>query len=172
MIFVKKFDNQEEFKMHVTLICGKLCSGKTTYAHQLRRERHAVLLSCDEITLALTGLDCGAAFDGIAARTQAYLYDKAAEIAGDDIPVILDWGFWTKESRAAARSFFDARGIPYTFVYLDVPEDVHRARIAKRNAAVEAGELLAYYVDEGLARKFEEKFEIPEKWEIDTWITT
>ena len=69
--------------MQVTLICGKLCSGKTTYAHKLRREQHAVLLSCDEITLALTGLDAGEAFDGIAARTQAYLYGKAAEIVLD-----------------------------------------------------------------------------------------
>ena len=158
--------------MQVTLICGKLCSGKTTYAHSLRREQHAVLLSCDEITLALTGLDCGAAFDEIAARTQAYLYDKAAEIVSDGIPVILDWGFWTAQSRAEARAFFDARGIPYTFVYLDIPDDVHRARIAKRNAAVMAGEVLAYYVDEGLARKFEGKFEVPEDWEIDERITT
>ena len=157
--------------MHVTLICGKLCAGKTTYAHTLRRERHAVLLSCDEITLALTGLDCGEIFDDIAARTQAYLYDKAAEIVSDGIPVILDWGFWTKSSRAYARSFFEQRGIPYTFLYLDVSEEEHRARIAKRNAAVKAGEVLAYYVDEGLARKFEGKFEEPEDREIDERIT-
>lgn len=156
--------------MHVTLICGKLCSGKTTYAHKLRRERHAVLLSCDEITIALTGLDAGEAFDGITARTQAYLYEKAAEIVSDGIPVILDWGFWTKASRAHAREFFSSRGISYTFVYLDVPAGVHRARIAKRNAAVAAGEVLAYYVDEGLAKKFESKFEVPEDWEIDEWI--
>ena len=158
--------------MYVTLICGKLCSGKTTYAHKLRREQHAVLLSCDEITLALTGLDAGEAFDGIAERTQKYLYDKAAEIVGDGIPVILDWGFWTAQSRNEARAFFDAHGIPYTFVYLDVSEDEHAARIARRNAAVMAGEVLAYYVDEGLARKFEGKFEVPEDWEIDQRITT
>ena len=96
--------------MYVTLICGKLCSGKTTYAHKLRREHHAVLLSCDEITLALTGLDAGEAFDGIAARTQKYLYDKAAEIVGDGIPVILDWGFWTVRSRAEARAFLMRAG--------------------------------------------------------------
>lgn len=157
--------------MPITLICGKLCSGKTTYAHRLRRESRAVLLSCDEITLALTGLDAGEAFDGIAARTQRYLFDKAAEIVGDGIPVILDWGFWTKASRAEARAFFDERGIPYTFVYLDVSEDVHRERIAKRNAAVKAGEILAYYVDEGLAAKFASMFEEPEDWEIDARIT-
>jgi hypothetical protein len=27
--------------------------------------------------------------------------------------------------------------------------------------------VLAYYVDEGLARKFEGKFEVPEDWEMD-----
>ncbi len=157
--------------MNVTLICGKLCSGKTTYAHKLRGEQHAVLLSCDEIMLALTGLDAGDAFDSIAARTQAYLYDKAAEIVSDGIPVILDWGFWTAQSRAYAREFFSSRGIPYTFLYLDVSEEDHKKRIAKRNAAVQVGALLAYYVDEGLAKKFESKFEPPEDWEIDERVT-
>lgn len=43
----------------VFLICGKICSGKSTYAEYLRTENTAVLLSVDEIMLALFGLYAG-----------------------------------------------------------------------------------------------------------------
>ena len=33
----------------VILICGKICSGKSTYAEWLRVQNNAVLLSIDEI---------------------------------------------------------------------------------------------------------------------------
>lgn len=31
----------------VIAICGKICSGKTWYARQLREQEQAVILSCD-----------------------------------------------------------------------------------------------------------------------------
>ena len=34
------------------MICGKLCSGKSTYAKKLQQEGKAVVLSIDEIMLA------------------------------------------------------------------------------------------------------------------------
>lgn len=34
----------------IFLICGKICSGKSTYAERIRMKNHAVLLSVDEIT--------------------------------------------------------------------------------------------------------------------------
>ena len=36
----------------VILICGKICSGKSTYAEQLRIKERAAVLSVDEIMLA------------------------------------------------------------------------------------------------------------------------
>ena len=42
----------------VILICGKICSGKSTYAQQLRRENRAVVLSIDEVMLAFFGQHC------------------------------------------------------------------------------------------------------------------
>ncbi len=33
----------------IFLICGKICSGKSTYAEQMRIQNHAALLSVDEI---------------------------------------------------------------------------------------------------------------------------
>ena len=43
-------------------------------------------------------------------------------------------------------------------------------RIQKRNQDVLNRESEAYYIDEGLAEKFESIFEIPAKDEIDVWI--
>ena len=43
----------------VYMMCGRICSGKSTYAKALREMHHAVILSVDEITLALFGQDAG-----------------------------------------------------------------------------------------------------------------
>ena len=43
----------------IFLMCGKICSGKTTYARKLREQNKAVILSADEIMLALFGSDAG-----------------------------------------------------------------------------------------------------------------
>ena len=38
---------------NVFLICGKICSGKSTYAKKLAKTHNAVILSVDEIMLAI-----------------------------------------------------------------------------------------------------------------------
>ena len=155
----------------VTLICGKLCSGKSTYAERLRAETGAVLLSIDEIMLGLFGLYAGDRHDEYAEKTKKYLYDKSIELLAAGVDVILDWGFWKRNERAAAKAFYAARNIPCEFHYLDVNEEVWKKRIEKRNRAVAAGSVIAYPVDENLAAKFASRFEAPDKREIDVWIT-
>jgi len=52
----------------VILICGKICSGKTTYAKNIMEKNKAVLLSVDEITLTLFGQHLGSEHDEIAKK--------------------------------------------------------------------------------------------------------
>ncbi len=151
----------------VYLMCGKICSGKSTHARELRQEHKAVVLSVDEITLALFGQDAGEKHDDYVARAEAYLYRKSLEIVESGISVILDWGFWTKEERDYARQFYGSRNIPYEFHYIDVDDAEWYRRLEKRNAAISRHELDAYYVDEGLAAKFAAIFEKPEPGEIE-----
>ena len=151
----------------VYLMCGKICSGKSTHAQELRKEHKAVVLSVDEITLALFGQDAGEKHDDYVARAEAYLYRKSLEIVESGISVILDWGFWTKEERDYARQFYGSRNIPYEFHYIDVDDAEWYRRLEKRNAAISRHELDAYYVDEGLAAKFAAIFEKPEPGEIE-----
>lgn len=154
----------------VILICGKICSGKTTYAHVLRQRCGGVVLSVDEIMLAMFGQHCGDRHDEYAANTQRYLLAKSAELIETGIDVILDWGFWTKSGREAVRAFFRERNIPFEFHAIDIPDETWRARLEKRNAAVLLDPTTAYYVDEALAARFESRFEMPDDGEIDVWV--
>ena len=149
------------------VVCGKICSGKTTYAKKLRCEHHAVLLSCDEITLALFPQQIGDQHDSIVEKTQNYLFRKSLDILECDINVILDWGFWMKQERDEAREFYCSRGVECEFHYVDVSDEIWQKNLDKRNRAILDGTVSAYYVDEGLARKFDSIFEMPVKEEID-----
>ncbi len=154
----------------VILICGKICCGKSTYAKELFRQNKAVLLSVDEIMLSVLGPYLGDRHDLYGARTQKYLYEKSVEILETGIDVILDWGFWTKESRESARAFYAARNIPCEFHYIDICDETWQARLTKRNDAVSENEVNAYFVDENLAAKFAAWFEEPGRDEIDVWV--
>lgn len=154
----------------VILICGKICSGKSTYAEQIRVLNKAVLLSTDEIMLALFGQYCGEKHDEYVERTQNYLFEKSLELIKTDINVILDWGFWQKEERDFALSFYESRNVECEFRYIDINDHTWNIRLQKRNAEVLAGTTSAYYIDDNLAAKFDSLFEKPSKNEIDIWI--
>ena len=151
----------------VILICGKICSGKSTYAEQLRVQNNAVVLSTDEITLALFGQHCGDKHNDYVERTQNYLFNKSLELIEVGINVILDWSFWLKEERDYAREFYNSRNIDCEFHYIDISDETWKVRLKKRNSEVLAEEISAYYVDDNLATKFASIFEVPGEDEID-----
>ena len=151
----------------VILTCGKICCGKTTYAQKLCTENNAVLLSVDEITLALFGRDAGENHDTYVERTEKYLFEKSIEIIESGINVVLDWGFWTKTERDFAKEFYRSQGIDCEFHYIDISDETWKARLKKRNSAIVAEETSAYYVDEEFAKKCASIFEVPSEEEID-----
>lgn len=155
---------------NVSMICGKICSGKTTYAQRLCAARRSVLLSIDEIMLALFGLYAGEQHDEFAEKTETYLLEKSAEIVRSGISVVLDWGFWTKQKRDSAREFFTMRGIAHEMHYISIGDETWHLRIEHRNRAVLAGTARAYLVDDNLAAKFAARFEMPNRAEIDVWV--
>lgn len=156
----------------VIMTCGLICVGKTTYAEKLRRERKAALLSVDEITLALFHGDVGDMHDVYVERAEKYLFNKSLELVEVGIDVVFDIGLWTKGERDEAREFFRKNGVECEIHYVTVPQEEWYRRIEKRNAAVQAGERSAYFVDEGLARKCLDIFETPADDEVDVVINT
>lgn len=151
----------------VIMTCGKICSGKSTYARKLRLEYNAVILSVDDITLALLGSEAGDKLDEYVEKLEAYFFEKSVEIIETGTSVILEWGFWQKSERDHARSFYKEHGIDCELHYLNISDDEWERRIKKRNADITEGRINAYPVDEELKAKFGKLFEPPEPNEYD-----
>ena len=155
----------------VILICGKICCGKTTYAQKMCAENNAVLLSVDEITLALFGQHCGDKHDEYVERTEKYLLNKSLELIQKNINVVLDWGFWTKAERESVKEFYKSRDIKCELRYLEISDEIWMQRLEKRNNAVLKKEASAYFMEYNMAEKFSSMFEKPTEDEIDAIIT-
>jgi len=145
----------------VFMICGKLCSGKSTYSQHLRLNEKAVILSIDEVMLGMLDPYLGDKHEMYSKRAEALILNKAVEVVRTDINVILDWGFWRRAQRDKIRAFFDEKNIEYELHYLYVPDDIWHARIQKRNKDIQNGKSDAYFVDENLLNKFISRFEPP-----------
>lgn len=154
----------------VYMICGKLCCGKTAYSQKLMKEKKAVILSVDEIMLSLYDHQLGDKHEEISHKVQRLLYDKSLEIVRSGISVILDWGFWRREDRQLAKSFYSAHDVPYEFHYICISDELWHLNIQNRNKAVQNNETQAYFVDENLSKKCQALFDAPEDGEIDVFI--
>lgn len=148
------------------LVCGKLCCGKSFYTEKLRKERGAAVLSCDELMLRLLPPQLGELHNEVSKRAQGYLLDKAAELLALGVPVILEWGFWTRASRQAAEKFFRGRGVETEWHHIHVDDETWARLIKKRNGS---GNADSYFVDENLLSKCTSLFEEPTREEIDVW---
>ena len=150
----------------VIMTCGKICCGKTTYARKLEEELGAVILSIDEVMLALFPDGAGEMHDAYALRTEQYLLSLSLKILESGTDVILDWGLWTREQRERLRAFWTEHHIENEIHYLRVGREEWNRRIRKRNE-VQEEDPAAYYVDEGLLKKFESIVEEPAADEAD-----
>jgi predicted kinase len=153
----------------VILICGKICSGKTTYAKYIVNDINAVILSVDEITLALFGQYIGDKHDEIVEKTEKYLFRKAVELISKGINVIFDWGFWTNEERQFATKYFTDLGIVVEWHYVEVDNINWQKYLSKRNNLIKNNMEDFYLIDNAIAEKFWNLFEEPKKEEIDIW---
>ena len=155
----------------IILTCGKICSGKTTYAKRLARELPAVHFSVDDLTMLLLGPYAGDVLEEYVEKLEGYFFEKAVELAKSGISSVIDIGLWTEEERKDARRFFSERGVGCEIHYIKIPDDVWRGRIAKRNKDIEAGKSRDYYVDENLMKKFQSCFEEPSRESVDRVIS-
>ncbi len=152
------------------MICGKICTGKTTYAEELKKENKYVLLSVDEIMIDIFGNFTGKKHDEYTDNVKIYLYKKSVELVNMGVNVILDWGFWTKQDRTFAKNFYSKNSIKCELHYINIRDNAWKERINQRNKLVSNNEIYAYFIDENLVSKFESLFDMPDKNEIDVWV--
>jgi len=150
------------------LICGKIGSGKTTYARKLAQELNAVMMGQDEIMLGLFGSELYTnnlpLYEKYSAWVQEYVKYKSAEAANAGATVICDNGFWSRAERDMLRKYYSGRGVVCEFHYMDTTEKQRLLNIQTRNEAVRQGDVSYYFTEDDIVHHF---FEIPSDDEID-----
>lgn len=119
------------------LICGKIASGKSTLTQQLSQGPQAILISEDEWLSRLYPGQIHALGDYV--RCTGHLRDALTAhiitLLGADLSVVLDFPANTLASRRWMRSLFEGAGADHQLHYLDVPDEVCKARLRARNVA-------------------------------------
>lgn len=145
----------------VIMLCGKICSGKSTYAEKLKKEINAVVLSCDDLMLTLFEEQLGDKHNEIQSKCKTYLYDLTEQIIQTNVNVILDFGFWHKEERKSLIEFFKLKNIVAEMHYVKVDKVTWLSQIEKRNILIKEGKINCYYVDKNMKEEFDKMFEEP-----------
>lgn len=114
---------------------GLPCSGKTSLAQKLERERSALRLTPDEWQIGLFGQDAKKPEHDVRHTfIEAMLWNIASRALELETNVILDFGFWAREEREDYRLRAKRLGASSEVHFLDVPEDELLRRLADRNS--------------------------------------
>jgi len=148
----------------IIALCGKICSGKSTYAEKIQKDYNAVVLNADVLMLSLFDEQLGDRHDDVDKKVTKYLYFMAEKIINTNTNVILDLGFWTNKARQDTRLFFEYRNIDVEFHYINTPLDIIKTNIEKRNADMNK---LSYHIDENILQKCLNAFEEPDDVDIN-----
>ncbi len=152
----------------VILVCGKICSGKSYYSKELKEKLNAVIISPDEATYELINNEQGDFYNIFSERLNNYLTKKVGEIVKTGANVIFERGLWTKKDREKIKKYYKEHNIECELHYVYVDEDTWKNNIEERNQRVLDGNGGSdFYLDEGLMKKLESKWEEPTEDEID-----
>lgn len=152
----------------VIIVCGKICSGKSYYSKKLKEEINAVIISPDEATYELINNEQGDFYNTFSERLNKYLTKKVGEIALAGANVIFERGLWSKKDRQNIREYYKENGIDCEIHYVYVDDETWKQNIKERNQKILDGKGGSdFYLDEGLMKKLESKWEEPTEDEYD-----
>ena len=152
----------------VIIVCGKICSGKSYYSKLLKESLNAVIISPDEATYELINNEQGEFYNVFSERLNKYLTKKVGEIAQAGANVIFERGLWTSEDRKNIKEYYKNIGIECKIHYVCVDNETWKINITERNKRIDEGKGGSdFYLDEGLLKKLESKWEEPTEDEID-----
>lgn len=158
-------------KGKVIVLCGKIASGKTYYANQLKEKGNAVVLNVDELTYYLFDNRKGEDYVDLTRRAINYFKEKTVDIVNKGVNVILDLGLWSAKDRKDIKEFFEQKSIKIEIHYIDIDDEAWKNNIKRRNMRINEGNRgMDFYVTETLREKMLGIWEEPKKEEIDVWI--
>lgn len=119
------------------LICGKIAAGKSTLAARLAAVPGTILISEDAWLSCLYKDEQKTIEDYVrnSRRLREVMGDHIVTLLKAGLSIVLDFPANTPASRQWMRSLFERAGVPHQLHFLDVPDDVCKARLRARNAA-------------------------------------
>ncbi|MBX9942462.1 MAG: ATP-binding protein [Reyranella sp.] len=125
----------QETTLH--MLCGKIAAGKSTLARRLADAPATLLISEDYWLARLHGEEQRTVDDYIrnSRRLRDAMGGHVEALLGAGLSVVLDFPANTVASRRWMRGICDSAGVGHRLHFLDVPDDVCRARLQARNAA-------------------------------------
>lgn len=152
----------------VIIVCGKICSGKSYYSKGLKEELNAVFVSPDEATYELINNEQGEFYNIFSKNLNKYLTRIVGEIALAGANVIFERGLWSRKERLDIKEYYNSIGIDCEIHYVYVDDETWKQNIEERNQRILAGNGGSdFYLDEGLMKKLESKWEEPAEDEVD-----
>ena len=140
----------------VHLIHGFLGVGKTTFARSLADATGALRFSPDERMTQLHGDDPPAEhFARYHAAIITQMNDEWPRVLTSGRDVILDYGFWIRAERDAARQTARSLGATVQLRAIDCPELIARNRIRIRNTTLRGSLFIADATYDLLRARFE-----------------
>jgi len=121
------------------MVCGKIASGKSTLTARLVKAQRAVLISEDVWMARLYWDEIHTLADYVrrAGRIKTVLTDHIQSILSAGASVVLDFPFNTTDTRSWGQSLFRTAGCEHRLHYLDVSDEICKARLRARNASGE-----------------------------------
>jgi predicted kinase len=121
------------------MVCGKIASGKSTLAKALASESNTIILSEDVWMTHLYPNEISSLADYIrcSGRVKHALSGHVQTLLAMGISVVLDFPFNTIKNREWGRTLFSSVNAKHQLHYLDVGDDVCKARLRARNASGE-----------------------------------
>ena len=131
--------NHEPNTSHATLhmLCGKIAAGKSTLTAELSRMPLTIVVNEDFWLSRLFGPEMKDVADYI--RYSQRLRDAVSPLVRDlllmGVSVVLDFPANTPAMRSWMRTLFETVGADHRLHFLDVPDEICKARLRVRNAA-------------------------------------
>lgn len=119
------------------LVCGKIAAGKSTLTNSLRQQPDTILVKEDYWLARLfpDEQNCLADYVRNATRLRDAMTAHLVDLLQSGLSVVLDFPANTPVSRMWMRSVFEQAGCAHQLHFLDVTDDVCKARLHQRNAS-------------------------------------
>ena len=139
------------------LIHGFVGVGKTTFAKKLALQKNILRINFDEWMIEILGQNPHKnIFLALESKIKRIIWRTAARVLETGNDVILDDGFWTKESRDHYRMLAKSIGADVQLYNLQCPEEIMIKRALKRSAEMEKG---ALFIDANAFHEFKKIYE-------------